>query len=176
MLARKLDDFIERHYANNKSALLRISAHTRKRTSLPNTMVFFDEVQKCPEIITWIKFLVDNGIPAKLRHIRVIKRKSLGVSNLRGFLMGAEDEVRTRDPQLGRLMLYRLSYFRSLAPFSKRCKDITFCDMPYRLLIIFSASSAEIGENRLKFFPSLSITSSNMDLGLTHTPCSPYMA
>ena len=27
-------------------------------------------------------------------------------------MMGAEDEVRTRDPQLGRLMLYRLSYFR----------------------------------------------------------------
>ena len=26
---------------------------------------------------------------------------------------GAEDEVRTRDPQLGRLMLYRLSYFRN---------------------------------------------------------------
>ena len=25
---------------------------------------------------------------------------------------GAEDEVRTRDPQLGRLMLYQLSYFR----------------------------------------------------------------
>ena len=27
-------------------------------------------------------------------------------------VVGAEDEVRTRDPQLGRLMLYRLSYFR----------------------------------------------------------------
>ena len=26
----------------------------------------------------------------------------------------AEDEVRTRDPQLGRLMLYQLSYFRNL--------------------------------------------------------------
>ena len=26
----------------------------------------------------------------------------------------AEDEVRTRDPQLGRLMLYRLSYFRKI--------------------------------------------------------------
>ena len=25
---------------------------------------------------------------------------------------GAENEVRTRDPQLGRLMLYQLSYFR----------------------------------------------------------------
>ncbi|MBQ2873784.1 MAG: AAA family ATPase, partial [Bacteroidales bacterium] len=111
MLARKLDKYIERHYANNKSALLlkgarqvgktsaireyarkkkmnlieinfyeddsargifkgsqnakdvllRISAHTKKKTSLPDTMIFFDEVQKCPEVITWIKFLVDEG-------------------------------------------------------------------------------------------------------------------
>ena len=53
-----------------------------------------------------------DGITDMLCHIRVIKRKSLRVSNLRGFLVGAEDEVRTRDPQLGRLMLYRLSYFR----------------------------------------------------------------
>ena len=28
------------------------------------------------------------------------------------FLLGAEDEAQTRDPQLGRLMLYQLSYFR----------------------------------------------------------------
>lgn len=111
MLHRKLDTYIERHYANNKSALLlkgdrqvgktsaireyakkqkmnlieinfyedssacnifkgaqnakdvllRISAHTKKKTSLSNTMIFFDEVQKCPEVITWIKFLVDEG-------------------------------------------------------------------------------------------------------------------
>ena len=111
MLSRKLDNFIEKHYANNKSALLlkgarqvgktsairkyarkqkmnlieinfyeddsacgifkgsqnakdvllRISAHTKKKTSLPNTMIFFDEVQQCPEVITWIKFLVDEG-------------------------------------------------------------------------------------------------------------------
>ncbi len=27
-------------------------------------------------------------------------------------LYGAEDGTQTRDPQLGRLMLYRLSYFR----------------------------------------------------------------
>ena len=27
-------------------------------------------------------------------------------------LIGAEDEIRTRDIQLGRLMLYQLSYFR----------------------------------------------------------------
>ncbi len=31
-----------------------------------------------------------------------------------GFVKnGAEDETRTRDPQLGRLMLYQLSYFRN---------------------------------------------------------------
>ena len=40
--------------------------------------------------------------------------------------MGAEDEVRTRDPQLGRLMLYRLSYFRSLDPFSKGMQIYNF--------------------------------------------------
>jgi len=47
--------------SNVKDALLRISAHTHKKTSLPNTMIFFDEVQKCPDVITWIKFLVDEG-------------------------------------------------------------------------------------------------------------------
>lgn len=82
MLARKLDNFIERHKMNlieinfyeddsarnlflgaqtAKDVLLRISAHTKRKTSLPNTMIFFDEVQKCPEAITWIKFLVDEG-------------------------------------------------------------------------------------------------------------------
>lgn len=44
-----------------KEVLLRISAHTQKKTSLPNTLIFFDEVQKCPSVITWIKFLVDEG-------------------------------------------------------------------------------------------------------------------
>ncbi len=35
---------------------------------------------------------------------------------------GAEDEVRTRDPQLGKLMLYQLSYFRM----NLLCKDSCF--------------------------------------------------
>ena len=36
------------------------------------------------------------------------------------LFFGAEDEAQTRDPQLGRLMLYQLSYFRkfSLSNFS----------------------------------------------------------
>jgi len=47
--------------SNAKDILLRISAHTRKRTSDPNTLIFFDEFQCCPEVITQIKFLVDEG-------------------------------------------------------------------------------------------------------------------
>ena len=33
---------------------------------------------------------------------------------------GAENEVRTRDPQLGRLMLYQLSYFRDTKKSGRR--------------------------------------------------------
>ncbi len=32
------------------------------------------------------------------------------------FKLGAEDGTQTRDPQLGRLMLYQLSYFRNSHP------------------------------------------------------------
>lgn len=46
---------------NAKDVLLRISAHTHQKISSNNTLIFFDEVQKCPEVITWIKFLVDEG-------------------------------------------------------------------------------------------------------------------
>jgi hypothetical protein len=30
------------------------------------------------------------------------------------LIVGAENGIRTRDPQLGKLLLYQLSYFRSL--------------------------------------------------------------
>jgi hypothetical protein len=36
------------------------------------------------------------------------------VSTINRESNGAGDEIRTRDPQLGRLMLYQLSYTRSL--------------------------------------------------------------
>ena len=46
---------------NAKDVLLRISAHTKRKISSKNTMIFFDEVQMCPQVVTWIKFLVDEG-------------------------------------------------------------------------------------------------------------------
>ena len=71
---------------------------------------------------------------------------------------------------------YRTKFQLKVALFQRGCKDITFCDTSYTLLITISASSAEIGENRLKAFPSLSMTSSNMAFGLTQMPLSPYIA
>ena len=36
-------------------------------------------------------------------------------NNLRCFLLRAENETRTRDPNLGKVMLYQLSYFRKIS-------------------------------------------------------------
>ncbi|MBQ6082783.1 MAG: ATP-binding protein [Bacteroidales bacterium] len=41
--------------------LLRISAMTDTKLEQGKTLIFFDEVQECPEIVTAIKFLVDEG-------------------------------------------------------------------------------------------------------------------
>ncbi len=41
--------------------LLRISAMTNTPLIKGETLIFFDEVQKCPDIVTSIKFLVDEG-------------------------------------------------------------------------------------------------------------------
>ncbi len=50
------------------------------------------------------------------------KEKSPGRLVIRGFSVqvseksvGAENGIRTRDPQLGKLMLYQLSYFREVS-------------------------------------------------------------
>ena len=44
-----------------KSVLLRLSAFTHKQLIPGRTLIFFDEVQECKEIVTTIKFLVDEG-------------------------------------------------------------------------------------------------------------------
>ena len=44
-----------------KELLLRISAFTKEQLVPDKTLIFFDEVQECKEIVTAIKFLVDEG-------------------------------------------------------------------------------------------------------------------
>lgn len=46
---------------SGEDILLRISALARKPLVKGQTLIFFDEVQQCPEIVTAIKFLVEEG-------------------------------------------------------------------------------------------------------------------
>ena len=46
---------------NSQDILSRLSLLTTKRLVPGKTMIFFDEVQECPEIVTAIKFLVEEG-------------------------------------------------------------------------------------------------------------------
>ena len=41
--------------------LFRLSAYTNTVLNPGNTLIFFDEIQKFPDIVTWIKFLVEEG-------------------------------------------------------------------------------------------------------------------
>lgn len=47
--------------AGTEDILLRISILTNKKLVKGKTLIFFDEVQECPNIVTAIKFLVDEG-------------------------------------------------------------------------------------------------------------------
>ena len=51
--------FAEPHDA--ESLLLRLSAMAKTKLIPNQTLIFFDEVQECPEVVTAIKFLVDEG-------------------------------------------------------------------------------------------------------------------
>ena len=49
------------HPRSAAELLMRISAFTRKKLVPGKTLIFFDEVQECDEMVTAIKFLVDEG-------------------------------------------------------------------------------------------------------------------
>lgn len=68
--------------------LLRLSAFTDKPLIKGETLIFFDEVQKCPEIVTSIKFLVEDG-----RYRYILSGSLLGVelNNLRSVPVGYMD-------------------------------------------------------------------------------------
>lgn len=75
---------------NAKDMLLRLSAFTHKPLVPGKTLIFFDEVQVCKEIITAIKFLVDEG-----SYKYVMSGSLLGVEldDLRSVPVGYMDEI-----------------------------------------------------------------------------------
>ena len=73
---------------NSGDILLRLSAFTDQPLIKGETLIFFDEVQLCPEIVTAIKFLVDDG-----RYRYIMSGSLLGVelNNLRSVPVGYMD-------------------------------------------------------------------------------------
>ena len=71
---RHFDNIIELNFLKNKhlrdifkdvsneaDVLTRISALPKVKMTPGRTLIFFDEIQECPEVVTYIKFLVDEG-------------------------------------------------------------------------------------------------------------------
>lgn len=52
---------IFRHGRDSRDILLRLSAYSSAPLVKGSTLVFLDEVQECPDIVTAIKFLVEEG-------------------------------------------------------------------------------------------------------------------
>ena len=63
---------------------------------------------------------------------------------------GAENETRTRDPNLGKVMLYQLSYFRSFVVWDcKGTKDFQICKYFFTFLHFLSQIHLEACRNVL---------------------------
>ena len=73
---------------NSQDILLRLSTITNQELVKGNTLVFFDEVQECPEIVTAIKFLVEEG---SYRYILSGSLLGVEIKNLRSAPVGYLD-------------------------------------------------------------------------------------
>ena len=100
---KSFKNFIEINFIENKQALelfkdvssaediiIRISAISQKTLEPKETLIFFDEVQECKEIVTSIKFLVDDG-----RFKYILSGSLLGVDlkDIRSVPVGYMDEI-----------------------------------------------------------------------------------
>ncbi len=70
---------------NSQDILLRLSTLTTKELIKGKTLIFFDEVQECPEVVTAIKFLVEEG---SYRYILSGSLLGVELKNLRSAPVG----------------------------------------------------------------------------------------
>ncbi len=73
-----------------KDLLLRLSAVARKPLEPGKTLIFFDEVQQCPEIVTAIKFLVDEG---SFKYVMSGSLLGVELKDLRSVPVGYMNEI-----------------------------------------------------------------------------------
>lgn len=107
-----IEDFAKTHYQNfieinflrnegarrifqdnedEKDVLVKLSAFAKRELRRGKTLVFLDEIQECPDVVTYVKFLVQDGTC----HY-VLSGSLLGVElrNVRSVPVGFMDEVR----------------------------------------------------------------------------------
>lgn len=91
----KLKSIFEQSH-DAKATLLRLSALAETQLVPRKTLVFFDEVQECPEIVTSIKFLVDEGT---YRYVMSGSLLGVELNDLRSVPVGylAEKEMNPLD-------------------------------------------------------------------------------
>ena len=68
-------------------------------------------------------------------------------SHLKGDCLGAENETRTRDPDLGKVVLYQLSYFRK--NFSNFC-EVVGCGSEQKASSLFARLARQLRERDCK--------------------------
>ncbi len=76
---------------DEQDVLTRLTAFAKKRLIPGKTLFFFDEIQKCPEAVTFLKYLVQDG-----RFHYVLSGSLLGVElkNIRSIPVGFLDEAK----------------------------------------------------------------------------------
>ncbi len=70
---------------DEQDILTRLSAFSKKRLVPGKTLFFFDEIQKCPEAVTFIKYLVQDG---RFSYILSGSLLGVGLKNVRSFPVG----------------------------------------------------------------------------------------
>ena len=88
--SKKARDIFE-NVEDESEILTRISAFAKKPMTPGKTLVFFDEIQKCPEAVTYVKYLVQDG-----RFDYVLSGSLLGIElkNVRSIPVGYMDEAK----------------------------------------------------------------------------------
>lgn len=81
---------IFQNVSNEKDILLQISALADKPLIPGKTLIFFDEVQVCPETITYIKFLVEEG---SFRYVLSGSLLGVELKNIRSIPVGYMTEA-----------------------------------------------------------------------------------
>ena len=76
--------------SDEKDVLRRLSSYAGGKLVKDGTLVFFDEVQECPEAITFVKFLVEDG---SYQYIFSGSLLGIELKNIRSVPVGYMDEV-----------------------------------------------------------------------------------